>query len=287
MCDTCVGKAAEVSSTNKPIVYVGLIALALVLAAFSLVLAVPATRATNTNAITTTSVSESLPMPMQTSLSATASGCTNAPGPTITLSGVAALGGLWVDLTFQNNADGTHTFTSESQVTANVVPANDPITIPKQPVDGGVGGNPWIWFEFTDPSGNAMTSPMFLGRCVQGLTGVNAALTVAALATAHIDGGTCSNTGSTISLSGEMSLSGLNGMLMFANSNNPVGGPHSTNVAAAMSVVLIPAGQSITFQKQPSLGGVGGNPWIFLDFTDSLGNFPTDPVLLGRCVQNF
>jgi len=56
---------------------------------------------------------------------------------------------------------------------------------------------------------------------------------------------------------------------------------------SAVSVVLIPAGQSITFAKQPSLGGTGGNPWIYLQFLDGKGGALTDPVLLGRCVQDF
>lgn len=265
----------------------GLLALALVLAAIGLVALAPRSAAGNTNAIGVESVSATLPMALQAELSASASECTNAPGPQVTLSGVLALGGMGVQLTFQNNADGTHQYSTTTTATANVIPSGDPISIPKQPVDGGVGGNPWIWFMFTDPSGNALSSPVFLGRCVQGLSGVNAPLSIPALATADVMGGSCSNTGSQITLSGQMSLSGLNGMIMFANSDNPVGGPHQANVAAAMSVTLIPAGMSIAFQKQPSLGGVGGNPWIFLAFTDGTGNPLTDPVLLGRCVQNF
>lgn len=280
---------AEVSSTNKPaMLAVSLLALGLILATIGVVAVAP-TRyaAASTTTISAGAVSVNLPMPLQADLAASASGCTNAPGPTITLSGVMALGGLDVQLTFQNNVDGTHQYTSNDPVTANVIPSGDPISIPKQPVDGGVGGNPWIWFMFTDPSGNAMTSPVFLGRCVQGLKGVDAPLVLPATATADIMGGTCSNKGSTISLSGQLSLSGLDGMLMFANSDNPVGGPHQANVMSAMSVTLIPAGDSITFAKQPSLGGVGGNPWIYLDFTDPAGMFPDPPMLLGRCVQNF
>ena len=275
--------------TNKPIFAVGLIALGLILAAFGVAAVSPqgSTVTAATNAVGVESVSADIPMSLQASIDAASSGCTNAPGPQVTLSGELALGGLETKMIFQNNVQGTHTHEDTSTATAVVIPAGESISIPKQPAYGGTGGNPWIWLQFTDVNGNGMTDPLFLGRCVQGLSSVDAPLTIAALATATVTGGTCSNTGSTISLSGELKLSGLNAMLMFANNDNPVGGPHQANVMSAVSVVLIPAGQSITFAKQPSLGGVGGNPWIYLQFLDGKGGALTDPVLLGRCVQDF
>ncbi len=211
----------------------------------------------------------------------------NAPGPQVTLSGEVALGGLETKLIFQNNLQGTHTYEDTTTATAVVIPAGESIAIPKQPVYGGTGGNPFIWLQFTDVNGNGMTDPVFLGRCVQGLSGVDAGLVIPAIATATVTGGSCSNTGSTISLSGELKLSGLNARLMFANNDNPVGGPHEANVMASVSVVLIPAGESITFAKQPALGGAGGNPWIYLQFLDGKGKALDDPILLGRCVQDF
>ena len=40
-----------------------------------------------------------------------------------------------------------------------------------------------------------------------------------------------------------------------------------------------------TFLKQPSQGGVGGNPWIYIQFFDEDWEPLTDLLLLGRCVQ--
>lgn len=266
----------------------GLIAFGLLLAVFGVAAVSPqGYTASGTNAIGVESVSANIPMSLQAAIAASASGCTNAPGPQVTLTGELALGGLGIELIFQNNVQGTHTFTTTTTATAVVIPAGQSIAIPKQPVDGGTGGNPWIWLQFTDVNGNALMDPVFLGRCVQGLSGVNAPLSIASVATATIDAGSCSNTGSSITLSGELSLSGLNADILFANSNNPVDGPHSANVMTAVNVVLIPAGQSISFAKQPPLGGVGGNPWIYLAFLSGQGVPLTDPVLLGRCVQDF
>src|SRR5262249_15462058 len=96
-------------------------------------------------------------------------GCQNSPGPQITVEGSMALGGLGVEWIFQNNVKGTHTATDAFTAQALLLPVGDEITIPKQPVLGGVGGNPWIWCQFYDDHGANMTGEILLGRCVQGL----------------------------------------------------------------------------------------------------------------------
>src|SRR5438128_11418685 len=92
----------------------------------------------------------------------------------------------------------------------------------------------------------------------------------------------CSYTGPHISLYGQLALSGIKANLIFDNTVILI---HENTLSSTVSVALIPAGQTIPFAKQPSLGGVGGNPWIFLQFTDGKGNVVSDSFLLGRCVQ--
>jgi hypothetical protein len=269
---------------------VGLILLGLVLAALSVAI-VPRSFATTVStaddSISKQTVQADVPMPIGVHVDASTSGCENAPGPTVTLSGELALAGLGVQMTFQNNVKGTHQHTETTTATAILIPAGESLSIPKQPVLGGTGGNPFIWVQFMDANGNAMSDEIFLGRCVQGLFATDANFVIPALATADITGGTCDNTGSTISLSGELSLSGVNAQIIFRNNDNPVGGPHQNDQAVKVSVVLIPAGMSIEFAKQPPLGGVGGNPWIYLEFLSASGDPVSDNFLLGRCVQDF
>src|SRR5437879_12381047 len=74
--------------------------------------------------------------PVSMHVSSTASDCTNNPGPYITLSGTMALGQVGVQFTFQNNAGGTHTYTT-STTSTTVIPQGYTIQIPKQPVRGG------------------------------------------------------------------------------------------------------------------------------------------------------
>lgn len=271
---------------------VGLCAAAIALAALgalplSAAGGAPRTAGTTSDAIGAQTVSATVPMPETAHVDMSSSGCDNSPGPYITLSGGLALGGLGVELIFQNNVKGTHTHVEETTASVIVIPAGQSLTIPKQPVQGGVGGNPFIWIQFTDANGKALSDEIFLGRCVQGLFAADASWVASALATATITGGTCDNTGSTISLSGELSLSGIRARLIFRNNDNPVGGPHENDQATAVSIVLIPAGTTIQFPKQPPLGGVGGNPWIYLVFLNGAGEPVSDKILLGRCVQDF
>ena len=233
-------------------------------------------------------VSATVAMPVDIHAEVTAMDCENSPGPFITLSGELAVGGLAIQLVFQNNAKGTHTHVEELTATAVVIPAGETITFAKQPPLGGVGGNPFIWIQFTDANGHPLSGEIFLGRCVQGLSAADASFVIAALATAVIEGADCSNNpGPFITLSGDISLSGVSANLIFRNNDNPVGGPHEHTETAVFSVELVPPGLDIQFPKQPPLGGVGGNPWIYLRFLDGNGNAISDKILLGRCVQDF
>lgn len=270
---------------RRRVAFVSLIVIGLVFAAVG-VTAAPANSGKST-AIAVETVTASVPMPVRALVNAATSDCANAPGPQITLSGELSLGGLSIELLFKNNVKGTHTYTTVSTASVVVIPEGEQITIPKQPVWGGTGGNPFIWLEFTDADGNALGDPVFLGRCVQGLFVASGSFVIPSLAVAHVMGGSCGNQGSSISLSGELLLSGLNAKLLFQNNDNPVGGPHRAESPTTVSIVLIPAGTTITFPKSPALGGAGGNPWIFLEFLDANGNPVSSEFLLGRCVQDF
>src|SRR6266699_4456778 len=165
----------------------------------------------------TVSTAFEMPVNIQTSMST--SGCSNSPGPTITLQGALSLGGMGVKLLFENNVIGTHTHTVESTASATVIPEGQTVQIPKQPVLGGVGGNPFIWVQFVNANNNPLTDPVFLGRCVQGLFNTASDFSIPATATALVSADSCSNTGSDISLSGQIALTGIKANLIFANND--------------------------------------------------------------------
>lgn len=235
-----------------------------------------------------TQVNATFTQPLRLSVNSELSGCSNSPGPNITLSGELAFGGLGTRMTFSNNVKGTHEYTDARKVDVVVVPAGQSVTIPKQPSRGGVGGNPFIWIKFENSEGQAVSDEIYLGRCVQGLRG-NTTLDFSGLADAiaEISAADCANSpGPYITLNGNLALkSGVNAKLIFQNNDNPVGGPHEAHADAVVKIRLVPPGQSITFPKQPVLGGVGGNPWIYFAFTSVQGAQIGDEYFIGRCSQ--
>jgi hypothetical protein len=235
------------------------------------------------------SVSRSFEQTVSATATSTVTGCDNSPGPNITIEGGMSLGGLGTRMTFTNNSKGTHTFTDEAHVDITVVPPEgNKITIPKQPVLGGVGGNPFIWIQLEDGNGRAVTDEVFLGRCVQGVKkDVSASFASAARALATIAVADCQNSpGPYITLDGDLFVAaGLDAVFMFQNNDNPVGGPHRATADAVVKVQLVPPGHDVRFAKQPSQGGVGGNPWIWFNFLSDAGAALSAPALLGRCEQ--
>jgi hypothetical protein len=183
-------------------------------------------------------------------------------------------------LIFMNNAKGTHTAVVVKEADVTLLPLGTSITIPKQPVRGGVGGNPHIYLQFVDANGGALSEEFYLGRCVQGLT-LSPDLLNQALAQVNVHADGCSNKGGPyITLDGLLTLSGMKAKFIFRNN---VKGTHTAEVTR--EITLLDDGAKIVLPKQPSRGGVGGNPIISIQFLNGDGTPIAEPVTLGRCVQ--
>jgi len=217
-------------------------------------------------------------MPMHVATKVTETGCQNNPGPNITLSGEIGLGGLGVQLIFRNNVKGTHETVVTFQTNVVLVPLGTKITIPKQPVLGGVGGNPHIWLQFCDPSQGNLTEEIYLGRCVQGLALENDFLNDTTAGLLIGSSGCENNPGPKITFSGGGSLSGLDAKLILRNN---LKGTHTAEWQT--TVTLLPDGTAVTIPKQPVQGGSGGNPLIWIQFLQGNGNPIGEPQFLGRC----
>jgi hypothetical protein len=210
-------------------------------------------------------------------------GCSNSPGPYISLNGEITLGGVNAKLIFSNNAKFTHTHEEDVVVDVVLLPEGESITFAKQPPLGGVGGNPWIYLAWTDGEGRSYGRPSLLGRCVQGLFATTKGLGIASGAHANIGTGDCSNSGGpTITMDGELTIGGLSAELIFTNNAKFT---HVRKEDIVVGITIIPAGESIEFAKQPPLDGAGGNPHIFLQFESGKGDPLSDMLYLGRCVQ--
>ncbi|HEU5289563.1 MAG TPA: hypothetical protein VFU05_02895 [Cyclobacteriaceae bacterium] len=228
-----------------------------------------------------------LDMPVSVAYELTTYDCSNNPGPQITFSGLATTAGFGVRTIFRNNMKGTHEHSEEAYVDVSLQPDGTEIVIPKQPVLGGTGGNPFIWIQFIDDQGNAVGGEVFIGRCVQGYTFKGASqVNENAVASSKYTTEGCENSpGPNITFDAGLSMNGLSAVIIFRNNDNPVGGPHEATADLSNELEIIPAGTSWTFPKQPVLGGVGGNPWIFTQFLDGSANAMSNEILLGRCEQ--
>jgi hypothetical protein len=225
-------------------------------------------------------VSQPISLPTKADLTINEADCQNSGGPNVTLEGLIHLGNVCAKVTLSNNAKGTHTTTVQREYTVSLA-IDHAITIPKQPVRGGVGGNPLIYLQFTTAAGAPLSEEIFLGRCVQGLN-VSRDIVNDAILTAIVDAINCKNSGGpTITIGGELVLSGLNAKIIFRNNSK---GTHTAE--ATTNVQLIAEGTTITLPKQPSQGGVGGNPLITIQFVNcQTGAALGDPIVLGRCNQ--
>ena len=219
-------------------------------------------------------------MPVHVDCVVDESGCNNSPGPEITLGGEIALGGLQARLIFSNNEKGTHTATADNSYDVVLLLEGSRIVLPKQPVLGGVGGNPHISLQFHNGNGQDLGKEIYLGRCVQGMN-VSADLLVDAIALGNVHADGCSNhPGPTITMDGNLVIGGLHARIIFRNA---LKGPHVAE--DSRDVALILDGSTIELPKQPVNGGAGGNPLISIQFLQGNGDPIGKPIKLGRCTK--
>src|ERR1051325_10496527 len=81
------------------------------------------------------------------------------------LNGQLAPPSLGARLTFYNNEKGTHQATLEAQAEASVIPAGTSMTIPGQPAQSSVSGQPSVSLQLVDGSGRPLTGEVQLGAC--------------------------------------------------------------------------------------------------------------------------
>lgn len=220
-------------------------------------------------------------MPASLNVFPSVDACENNPGPFITLDGDVTLGGLGGKLIFRNNTKGTHEHQEDVIINVSLVPKGEQIKFHKQPSLGGVGGNPWIYAQFFNNPGTAFSDEILLGRCVQGLDPAALGFAIPAGASVTVSGGSCSNhPGSSISVSGELTLGGIDATVIFRNNEK---GTHEYDADTEIGIEILPADGPIKFAKSPHEGGAGGNPLVYFQFMDGNDNPMGGEVLLGRC----
>ncbi len=236
-------------------------------------------------------------LPAALNLSMETSGCTNRGGPQIRLVGDLFRGGIKGKLRAEN-AGGKHGNEVDAILSAKLTdPQGNAIEVPKQPVDGGAGGNPFIWFDAQDKDGRSLNGgPKLLGRCVQGLFNVTQLFALAAHAQATIDG-SCDNSpshldgpASYIVIDGALVTEGIYGEVILTNQDT-LKARHKGTAPAKLSFEILPDGGGVIWPKQPFKDidgdgegdGVTGNPLLYFVFQGEDGEDLSREWRLGRC----
>jgi len=96
--------------------------------------------------------------------------CTNNPGPHINVSGSMSVSpGIKARIIFRNQRTVGAPHEAIAMADVTLFSNGFAFSFPKQPVLGGVGGNPWISVRFANPE--PIGPETLLGRCVQLLPG--------------------------------------------------------------------------------------------------------------------
>jgi hypothetical protein len=96
--------------------------------------------------------------------------CTNNPGPFINVSGSMSVSpGIKARIIFRNQRVPGAPHEAVAMADVSLLSNGFAFSFPKQPVLGGVGGNPWISVRFANPE--PVGPETLLGRCVQLLPG--------------------------------------------------------------------------------------------------------------------
>ena len=227
------------------------------------------------------SVTDSGALPVSVTLTPTIVSCDNTSS-TIDLKADIGMGGLKLKTIFKNNTKGTKVTTVGTAETS--VRDASVIGLPKQPVQGGTGGNPYISVAIAkrNASGDLelLTQPEIIGRCVQGQKlftskhTFDLPITAGATAQALV----CDSKGSKVTLDAGSAAPGFEAVVVFDNNKNEV---VHRSIQETDAVVSLVGGQ--THKGWGQVGGAGGNPLVYLQFDDGVADTTNPEFFLGRC----
>jgi hypothetical protein len=204
-------------------------------------------------------------------------------GTNISISGGLVLDGLGAHVVMRNNEKGTHERSDELGTAVVLIPPDQTLDIATQTVDGKPVADPVISIQVLDAGGNAISAEVVLGTCDGVTLTADATALIPAEVALSVSAAGCSNSpGPTITLEGEVSFSGLQHRVIVRDG---VGGAIAGEATTNVDIVALEDGGTLSVPKQPVRGGVGGNPWIYLQLRDLDGGDLTEEILLGRCVQ--
>lgn len=207
--------------------------------------------------------------------------CTVGPGRVVTLRGQLELGGVDARLIVRNNVRGTHERFDDVAASVVLVPADTVVTIPETSATASANA-PAIYVQLVDAAGLPLTEEVAIGTCGDAPFPMRTAISLPALANLAVSVSDCANAGGPrITLGGTVELTGLSARLV---ARDPSTGALEGAVTLGAPVVAL-AATTLEIPKQPSRGGVGGNPWIWVQLVGADGAPLSDELFVGRCVE--
>ncbi len=195
------------------------------------------------------------------------------PSHAVELSGQLTLGGVKARLLFRNGRTRGDAPVLATVDTTVIEPGRT-VTFARQLPQTGTDGDPSMSFQLLDGAGTPISEPIALGRGGED----SAALTLRADTGVVITAGFCRNsTGPVIQLAGTLTFGAVKGRLVVAD--DAAGDPHTIDFP------IVPAGDDVTFAKEPAKSGIGANPRLSFQFVDQNGAPLGSEIDLGRCTD--
>src|SRR5205823_14949951 len=102
-----------------------------------------------------------------------------------------------------------HTHVEDGTIDVVLIPSGLTIRFAKQPPEGGVGGNPRVYLQFLDGSGDPVSDELYLGRCVQGLNRTSTDVSLPTDVVLNVAAASCANNpGPFITFDGQLTIGG-------------------------------------------------------------------------------
>lgn len=227
--------------------------------------------------VTTIRQAVTMPAQVQSSVSCAPS------GTSVTITGGLELAGLGAQVVMRNNEKGTHERTDDLGASLVLIPADARLEIPTATAQGAPVEDPIVSIQLLDADGVPVAGEIVLGSCIEGSLTVDAAALLPAIVELHVGVAGCANQpGPTVTVEGAVTFSGLQQRLVVRDGS---GGAVAGQVVLDAEIVALRPGETLSVPKQPSRGGVGGNPWIWVRLHDGAGASLSEEILVGRCVQ--
>lgn len=226
------------------------------------------------------SLSQPVEVPAAQTVTVTEVSCAREDGAWVVTDGTLELSGVVVQLDFRNNQRGTHSASQVTTLHAGRARLADPS---RARAMVSPGEDAYVWMQLLDAQGEPLSEEIFLGSCGAATGTARTQAPVPGVARVTAATRNCTNTGPRVTVSSALQLSGLRLRFTFRSESDPGGEVLGTYDTTA-ELVAVNEGREVSLPKQPAAGGVGGNPWIYVQVVDGAGQPLGEQLLLGRCI---